>query len=106
MVKLMMLFRRPEDEERFEKGYVQTLAKLERMSGIVRQQANMVYGSPEGQSKYYRILELYFASYEALDNAMRSPEGMEAGQSLLAYAGDLVEILFVDVLEENYSEAS
>jgi uncharacterized protein (TIGR02118 family) len=105
MVKLMMLFKHPPNETKFEDDYVQALAYFEKMAGIQRQQANMVFGSPQGRSPYYRVLELYFDSYEALDKALVSPEGQAAGQYLMSYAENLVEVLFVDVLEENYDQA-
>ena len=102
MVKLMLIFKHPSDEEAFELGYVQTLALLEKMPNILRQQANMVLGSPLGEAPYYRLLEFYFEDYPLLDAAMRSPAGVEAGKALMGYAADVVEVLFVDVLEENY----
>lgn len=100
MVKLVLLFKKPADEDSFEKGYVSNLAQLEKMPGVIRQQANMVVGSPLGASPYYRLLEFYFENMDALDAAMTSPEGREAGQGLIAYAGKLVDLLFVDVFEE------
>ena len=107
MVKLMIMFKHPADIERFEVGYVQNLALLEKMKGIQRQQANIVLGNPmnpEGHSPYYRILELYFEDQAALDKAMRSPAGIAAGQSLMQYAGTIAEVLFVDVLEDDFRE--
>jgi len=100
MVKLVLLFKQPDDENAFEEGYVDNLALLERLPGIIRRQANMVLGSPYGKSPYYRILELYFNDFDALDAAMTSPEGREAGQDLVRYAGDSVELIFVDVNED------
>lgn len=102
MVKLVMLFKQPADETRFETYYVKNLALLEKMPGIRRQQANVVLGNPEGRSPYYRILEFYFDSYETLDEALRSQAGITAGAAVMAAMGDLVEIIFVDVLEESY----
>ena len=104
MVKLVIMYKQPEDEAAFERGYVKNLALLEKMPGIIRQQANMVYGSPAGRSPYYRMLELYFDSYDALDNAMRSEAGIAAGEALMQYAGDIVEVMFVDVFEDNYED--
>lgn len=100
MVKLMILYKHPHDENAFEEGYVRNLALLEQLPGIVRRQANMVRGGPAGQSPYYRGLELYFENFEALDAAMTSPAGSAAGQDLVAYTGGEIELLFVDVFEE------
>ena len=106
MVKLQIIFKHPADIDSFEAGYVRSLALLEKMTGIQRQQANIVLGNPlntEGRSPYYRILELYFEDQTALDKAMRSPAGVTAGQSLMQFAGNIVEVLFVDVFEDDFS---
>jgi uncharacterized protein (TIGR02118 family) len=100
MVKLIILYKHPIDENTFEEGYNRNLALLEKLPGIVRRQANMVTGGPTGISPYYRILELYFEDFAALDSAMTSPEGVQAGRDLVAYAGKLAELLFVDVFED------
>lgn len=102
MVKLMVMFRQPENQSQFESSYAyHILPYLEKLPGIQRRQANMILGSPSGRSDYYRILELYFESYEALDAAMTSENGQKAGERLMKHAGDIVELLFVDVFEDN-----
>lgn len=100
MVKLVILYKKPQNEALFEERYADNLALLERLPGIQRRQANMVLGSPTGESPYYRILELYFEDFEALDTAMTSSQGREAGQDLMKYAGDVAELVFVDVFED------
>lgn len=101
MVKLLLLFKQPTDESTFESHYVNNLAALERMPGILRRQANMVLGSPMGKSTYYRMLEFYFNSFEDLDAALTSEAGLTAGRQLMQTVGDLVELVFVDVFEDN-----
>ena len=101
MVKLLILFQHPEDESSFEQHYVKNLALLEEMPGIQRRQANMVRGAPGGKSPYYRILEFYFKDFEALDAALTSEAGLIAGRQLISTVGDLVELHFVDVFEDN-----
>lgn len=101
MVKLVLLFKHPRDEDAFEEGYVRTLPLLEKMPGILRRQANMVLGGPFGASHYYRVLEFYFDSYEKMDAAMTSPQGIAAGRALMEYAGTIVDLIFVDVFEDN-----
>ena len=101
MVKLVLLYKRPPDEIQFEARYNATLALLEKMPGIIRRQANIVWGGPGGEPEIYRILEFYFEDRPALDSALTSPAGAKAGKDLMAYAGDVVELLFVDVFEDN-----
>lgn len=100
MVKLVLLFKQPSNTVQFEEGYAANLAQLEQMPGILRRQANMVWGSPTGSAPYYRILEFYFEDRLALDEAMTSTAGQAAGQGLMAYAGEIVELFFVDVFED------
>ncbi len=100
MVKLSLLYFQPEDQPDFEEHYIANLALLERMPGIRRRQAGMVFGSPRGKSPYYRILEFYFDSRDALDEALRSPEGQAAGADLMRYAGKRVELVFSEVFED------
>ncbi len=101
MVKLILLFTHPEDKEAFADGYVKNLALLEKMPGILRRQANFVRGGPGGASPYYRVLEFYFENFEALDTALTSEAGTVAGRDLMNYAGENVQLLFVDVFEDN-----
>lgn len=101
MVKLIILYKQPPNQAEFEARYADNLALLEKMPGIVRRQANMVRGGPAGESPYYRILEFYFESAEALDAAMTSDEGQLAGRKLMQYAADFVELVFTDVFEDN-----
>lgn len=104
MVKLVLLFRQPNDVDAFEQHYIDNLALLEQLPGIIRRQANMVLGSPLGKSPYYRILELYFEDFESLDAAMTSNIGTQAGHQLMESVGHLVESLFVDVFEDGSPE--
>lgn len=105
MVKLTILFRVPHDdatfsEEAFEANYVKNLALMEQLPGIRRRQANVVLGSPAGRSPYARMLELYFDDFEALDQALTSPQGRAAGQDLLTFMGKDAELVFSEVYEE------
>lgn len=101
VVKLAILFKHPSNAEQFEVDYVQNLALLEKLPGIIKRQANVVLGTPMGKSPYCRALELYFDSFEALDAAMTSPAGKNAGQQLMKSVGNLVEIMFTDVFEDD-----
>ena len=101
MVKLLILFKKPSDENAFEASYVEVLTALEQMPNLLRRQANMVLGGPGGKSPYYRMLELYFDNFEDLDTAMTSSAGVKAGQQLMGQLGQLTELVFVDVFEDN-----
>jgi prolyl-tRNA editing enzyme YbaK/EbsC (Cys-tRNA(Pro) deacylase) len=57
-------------------------------------------GGPSGDSPFYRVLELVFPTFDLLDAALTSPEGVAAGKDLMDYAGDVVELLFVEASDE------
>ena len=100
MVKLTVLYRTPAKAADFEDWYVNNLILMEKLPGIIRRQANVVLGSPGGKSPYLRILELYFDTFEALDRALISPEGRNAGVDLVKFMGKDVEMIFSEVFEE------
>lgn len=100
MVKFMILFHKPEDIGGFEQRYNEFLALIERMPSITRRQVNSVTGSPAGETKLYRILEVYFDDASQMEASLRSPAGQEAGQHLSGFARGTVEMIFADVYEE------
>lgn len=100
MVKLVLLFKHPPNKPGFEMRYTRNLALLKKMPGIQRIQVGAVVGGPAGESPYYRVLELVFPTFDMLDAALTSPEGVAAGKDLMEYAGQLVELLFVEASDE------
>ena len=100
MIKFMILFDQPEDGESFENVYQDFLALVERMPNILRRQVVHVTGSPQGTPKTYRILELYFESTDAQNEALLSSAGQEAGTELQRLPTGTYELLHADVYEE------
>lgn len=100
MVKFMILFRKPKDVGAFENSYNDFLALVERMPDITRRQVVDVVGSPQGEAPFYRMLEVYFNSSEAMQDSLRSPAGQEAGKQLTSFPAKSTEMLFAEVFEE------
>ena len=100
MIKFMVLFRQPDNAERFENIYQDFLALVERIPHIQRRQVVHVTGSPGGAAEYYRILEIYFDSLEIQNEALMSDAGQEAGAELYRLPKDSFELLYADVYEE------
>jgi uncharacterized protein (TIGR02118 family) len=100
MIKLVALFKHPSSARNFDMRYKRNLALLKKMPGIQRIQEGKVVGSPAGDASYHRILEIFFEDFAALDTALMSPEGVAAGKDLMAYAGQVVEMLFVELTGE------
>jgi uncharacterized protein (TIGR02118 family) len=100
MVKLSVVFMQPDDPQSFEERYNYNLSLMERLPGVTRRQACVVLGGPGGKSPFYRILELYFEDFPALDAALLSEPGQAAGKDLMAFAANKVELIFSEVFEE------
>jgi len=100
MVKFMILFQRPGNLAAFEEGYNRFLALIEGMPLITRRQVIHILGSPRGETNLFRILEVYFESQAALEESLRSPDGQSAGQTLMNFPPNSIEMLFAEVFEE------
>ncbi len=101
MVKFVILFHTPDEPETFENGYNDFLAAVEQMSDIKRRQVNTILGSPMVASNFYRVLEIYFDSYDEMDQALKSTDGQKAGLELMrGFEQDSFETYFAEVYEE------
>jgi len=100
MVKLMILFTRAANTGNFDLRYARNLALLKKMPEVERVEEGAVLGGPAGETSYHRVLELFFESFDALDAALMSPEGVAAGKDLMDYAGKEAELLFVEAAGE------
>jgi uncharacterized protein (TIGR02118 family) len=99
MVKLIAIYRQPEDKEKFDEHYYNVHAPLaEKMPGLIKLEVNKIYGSPAGESDLYLMAEMYFENKEALHAALASPEGKAAGKDLMSFAGKLVQMHFAEVV--------
>lgn len=100
MIKFVVQFRQPTDLNNFENTYNDFLALVENMPDIVRRQVVHITGTPIGQSPYYRALELYFDTVDAMRGALMSPAGQEAGNELARFGDGTFEVFFAEVFEE------
>jgi uncharacterized protein (TIGR02118 family) len=88
-VKLTVVYGTPEDAAAFEKHYMDVHVPIvERWPGLQRTELSRVSGGPYGTpSPYHWIAELYFADEAALNEALGSEAGAEAGKDFGAIAG-------------------
>jgi uncharacterized protein (TIGR02118 family) len=101
MVKFVILFHKPDDLEAFENGYNDFLASIEQMPLIKRRQVNTVLDGPMKATHFYRVLEVYFDSYDELDQALKSSDGQTAGLELMrGFEQDSFDMYFAEVYEE------
>ncbi len=98
MVKLIALYKHPEDKEAFDRHYEEVHAPLAaKMPGLEKLEVTRITGAPQGKSEYYLMAEMYFKDQETLNNAMRSDEGMAAAKDLMGFAGKIVSMMIGEV---------
>lgn len=98
MVKLVAIYRRPEDTAAFDDHYFNVHAPLAaKMPGLKKMEVSKITGSPMGSTDLHLVAELYFADQAAADAAMSSPEGRAAGKDLMGFAGKYVTLAWAEI---------
>ena len=99
MVKLVAIYKKPENIETFDQHYQEIHAPLaSKMPGLRKLEVNKIYGTPAGECPFYLIAEMYFDNKQALQEALTSPEGKAAGKDLMGFAGKVVSMHFAEVV--------
>ncbi len=87
MVKLTVLFGKPEDTQAFDDHYVnQHLPLAAKIPNVQRFESGRIHTIDGSEVPYYRIAELWFQSAEQMSNALSSPEGAAATADLENFA--------------------
>lgn len=100
MHKLVILIESLQENHTFEEVWPQFLHLAERMPGLLREATCHVEHSLYGACQPLLIHELYFDSVEAVQAAMGSSEGREAGELLQSMTGGRMSLLITDHLED------
>lgn len=101
MVKLVALYKKPENIEEFEDKYYNShLPLANKMPGLKKVEISKMTGAPMGDAPYYMMAELYFESMSDLNTAMTSEEGKAAAKNLMGFAKDIVTMMFAEVDEK------
>lgn len=102
MVKLIALYKHPENKEQFDEHYFNTHAPITaKIPGLREMNVTKIVGSPMGgEGKYYLMCEMIYDSHEALKAAMKSDEGKASGKDLMSFAGDLVTLMIGEDVNE------
>ena len=87
-VKLTVVYGTPDDPPAFDKHYHEVhMPIVQRWQGLQRAELARVTGGPGGSaSPYHLITDLYFADVDALNTALGSEAGREAGKDFMAIA--------------------
>jgi hypothetical protein len=75
---------------------------LDTLPGLRRKAVSNVFGGMGGRAPFSMAIEAYFDTPEAMEQALLSEQGTEAGTILIRFAGPSVVALFADTLEESY----
>lgn len=98
MIKLVALYKKPEDAASFEAHYNDVHAPLMgKVPGILRMEVTRNLKAFRGEAEYYMIAEMYFQDRQSFDAAMASEENRAAGKDLMSFARDYVTLLYGEV---------
>ena len=86
----------------YEEQYNEFLIALDRLPGVRRKSVSNVYAAPGGLPHYRDVVEILFDDRAALEAALTSPAGVDAGNRLVRFAGSDAITLFAEVMEEDY----
>ncbi|WP_026566031.1 EthD family reductase [Bacillus sp. UNC41MFS5] len=95
MVKMIALYKHPENKEAFDEHYFNVHGPItEKIPGLRKMEVTKIVGSPMGgEGEYYLMCEMYYDDHEALKQGMRSAEGKASGKDLMGFAGELVTLM-------------
>ncbi len=94
MVKVFVLFGKPLDNVSFDQHLEQTHRPLlARLPGLAALQINRVAGAATGDSPFHLVVELQFASEEAMHEGLNSEVGQEMARDFGSFASGGVTIL-------------
>ncbi len=96
-VKLVALYRKPDDVDAFMTHYEQVhLALVAKTPHLMKTVIGKVTGSPMGEAAYFLTTEMFFPDANRFKEAMRSDENRAAGKDLIEFAGKLVTLFVVE----------
>lgn len=97
MVKLTVLYTKPEDPQRFREYYEGThLPLAARLPGMLARRHSFAIGSPGGEPPYFCVFEAEFSDHAALEAAMGSPEGQAVAADVPNYATSEVVMMVAE----------
>jgi len=99
MVKLIALYKKPEDAAAFDNHYREIHTPLAmKMPGLRKLEVQRVVGTPMGtEAPFYQVAEMTFDSLDAVKAALASPEGKAAGKDVMGFAGKIITMMLAEV---------
>ena len=107
MVKLVVLYKKPENVAEFDKRYFEShLPIANKIPGLKKVEVSRFTGAPMGEVPYHLMAELYFDNMEALQAGLSSPEGKATAKDVMSFAKDIISMMFAEVNEKSAVHAS
>ena len=93
-MKLVAIYKQPDDPKAFDQAYFNThLPLIAKVPGLQKTVITRFTRNLVGE-EFYMMAEMFFADQKVLRVAMRSPEMAAAGENLNSFAEGLVIMLF------------
>ena len=100
MIKIIALYRRPDDDEDFLRHYHEVhLPLVSRIPGLLRLEVSEVKRTLISEFPYFLMTEMCYPDAATFTAAMKSPEQAEVAADLQGFAADLVTAIQVETLD-------
>jgi uncharacterized protein (TIGR02118 family) len=98
--KITVIYDNPQDPAAFEAAYPGQLVLAKKIPGIQRMETSKVWPKEDGSpTPAYRLLDMYFADYDAASAAVTTAEAAAFFPSVFALATGGVRIVFAHIEE-------
>ncbi len=92
MIKLVALYKTPEDKEQFDKHYNEVhMPIVAKIPGLLKSEVSKMKPLPGTESGFYMMTEMYYEDMDSFNAAMASPEGKASAKDLAGFAKNNVE---------------
>jgi uncharacterized protein (TIGR02118 family) len=98
--KITAIYENPKSPEAFEAGHQEQIALAKKIPGVQRIESAKVWPKEDGsETPAYRVLDMYFADYDAASRAVTTEEAGAFVAKVRELATGGVRLLFADVEE-------
>ena len=101
MHKLVILVEPLDDWAAFDEQFPEFLHRAEQMPGLLKEAISQVERPLYGSLGFTRVYELFFETNQAIQEAMASPVGQEAGRLLQAMTQGKMVLFLADHQEDD-----
>ncbi|MFC3051952.1 EthD family reductase [Kordiimonas pumila] len=100
MIKLIALYKHPENKEAFMDYYINThIPLVHKIPGLAKVEVRQITDTfIPGADTFFLMAEMSFPDRETFDKALRSPEQKAAGKDVQNFAAGLVSLMVADEL--------